>query len=283
VNRRLCIAVHDVAPVTWPQCERLLAMLDALGASPVTLLVVPDFHGRGRVDATPEFIRGIERRRALGDEIALHGYFHRDDAPPPRSPLAWLRRRVLTAGEGEFAVLSADVAETRLRAGLAQFAQLGWKIDGFVAPAWLASAGTHAALRRAGLRWTSTHTALIDLVGNRRILAPCLTASPRSRWRRRMSVAWLRIGSRLVERQPLVRVGLHPADADHAELMTCWRDLISRLLAQRTATTKTQAMLSDAALATSTLVDTTSDSRGEIRISIDVQRDNAPSRHAGFS
>src|SRR5260221_7700214 len=115
MTRQLCIAVHDVAPATWPQCEALLDMLDAFGAPRVTLLVVPDWHSTGRIDAAPQFIAAIERRRARGDEIALHGYFHRDDSPAPRGPSARLRRRVLTAGEGEFADLPCDIAEARLR------------------------------------------------------------------------------------------------------------------------------------------------------------------------
>ena len=47
MKRTLCIALHDVAPATWPRCERLLAMLDGIGARAVTLLVVPDFHRGG--------------------------------------------------------------------------------------------------------------------------------------------------------------------------------------------------------------------------------------------
>jgi predicted deacetylase len=242
MSRGLCIVLHDVAPATWERCERLLAMLDEIAATPVTLLVVPDFHGHGRIDAAPEFLRAIERRVARGDEVALHGYFHRDDAPAPRSPLAWLRRRVLTAGEGEFAELGADGAETRLRLGLNLFARLGWQVAGFVAPAWLASGGTREALRRVELNWTSTHAALLDLARDRRIVAPCLTASPRSNWRRRASVAWLSIGARAVDRFALVRAGLHPGDADHAELVACWRATIVRLLARRKALTKSQAI-----------------------------------------
>lgn len=246
MSRRLCIAIHDVAPATWPQCERLLALTDALGAPPVTLLVVPDFHGRGRVDRAPAFLRAVEQRRARGDEIALHGYFHRDGAPAPRSPLAWLRRRALTAGEGEFADLGVTDAATRLRLGLDLFANCGWNVEGFVAPAWLASDGTREALRATALRWTSTHTALIEIAGGRRITAPCLTASPRSRWRRLASIAWLRAGARSVARFPLVRVGLHPGDADHPELLACWRGVIAKLLAQRVALTKSQAVLANA-------------------------------------
>lgn len=251
----LCIALHDVAPATWPQCEALLDLLDGLGASPLTLLVVPDWHARGRIDADRGFVRAIERRRARGDEIALHGYYHRDDAPPPRAPWDWLRRRVLTAGEGEFAALSVDLAEARLRRGRDLFARLDWPVEGFVAPAWLAGAGAHEAMRRVGLRWTSTHTALVDLDDERRIAAPCLTASPRSRWRRAASGAWLRAGARLVARAPLLRIGLHPADAAHPQLVAVWRELLTRLLGERELLTKTQALRRARAVASDACAD----------------------------
>jgi len=244
VSARLCIAVHDVAPATWPQCARLLNLVDALGAPPLTLLVVPDWHAQGRIDAAPEFRRAIDARIARGDEVALHGYFHRDDAPAPHSPAAWLRRRVLTAGEGEFAALDADTAESRLHAGLDLLRRQGWAVDGFVPPAWLASAATRRALQRTDLRWTSTHTALLalDRGSEQRIAAPCLTASPRSRWRRAASRVFLHAGLRLTARAPLVRVGLHPADADHDELLACWREVLTALLAVRRAATKSQAI-----------------------------------------
>jgi uncharacterized protein len=285
MSRALCVVLHDVAPATWPQCERLLSMLDEIGVLPVTLLVVPDFHGRGRIDAAPEFLRAIEQRVARGDEIALHGYFHRDDAPAALSPLAWLRRRALTAGEGEFADLGADVAETRLRIGLSLFASLQWNTSGFVAPAWLASHGTREALRRVGVNWTSTHTALFDLARNRRIVAPCLTASPRSPWRRRASVAWLRLGARVVTGFPLVRVGLHPADADHAELVACWRAAIASLLAGRKVLTKSQAVAlsaPSAALAASVEPPTARNAMRETRDAFGPPCDDAASDGVGF-
>jgi predicted deacetylase len=242
VTTRLCIAMHDVAPATWPQCARLIELVDALGAPPLTLLVVPDWHGSGRIDAAPEFLRAIDKRVARGDEVALHGYRHRDDAPPPRSPAAWIRRRLLTAGEGEFSELGAEDAQGRIRQGLDLLRRQGWKIDGFVPPAWLASTGTQRALQRTGLRWTSTHTALISLKGDgpHRITAPCLTASPRSAWRRAASRAFLRGGLRYTANSPVVRVGLHPADAEHAGLLACWREVLGELLRRRTALTKSQ-------------------------------------------
>lgn len=244
MSARLCITLHDVAPATWPQCARLLELVDGLGAPPLTLLVVPDWHDRGRIDAAPDFLRAVDARIARGDEVALHGYHHRDDAPAPRSPAAWLRRRVLTAGEGEFAELGEEDAHARLCAGLDLLRGRGWTVDGFVPPAWLAGAGTRRALRRTNLRWTSTHTALVALDGGSetRIAAPCLTASPRSAWRRAASRAFLRAGLRWTARAPLLRAGLHPADAEHADLIACWRDVLGALLRDRAALTKSRAV-----------------------------------------
>ena len=240
--RALCIAVHDVAPATWPQCQALLALLDDLGAPPLTLLAVPDFHGRGGFEDAPAITAALHARQARGDAIALHGLRHRDEAPPPRTPAGWLRRRVLTAGEGEFAALTAAAAARRIAEGRDRFGRLGFAIDGCVPPAWLASAGARRALRASGLRWTSSHGALHDLVEDRRLPAPCLTASPRSAWRRSISGFWLRGLLRATRNTSLLRVGLHPDDALHPALRATWRAVLLELLATRTALTKPQAV-----------------------------------------
>ena len=247
--KHLCIAVHDVAPTTWPQCERLVRLVDALGGAPLTLLVTPDFHRRGRIDQAPDFMRAIDRRLQHGDELALHGYEHRDAAPPPRTPADWMRRRVLTAGEGEFAALSAASAAEKLARGLDLFARVGWSVGGFVPPAWLASAGTMTALRASALRYTSTHSALIALPGTR-IAAPCLSASARSPWRRGASKLWLRALLRASASAPLLRVALHPTDALHDDILRCWEQVLGCLLAQRGALTKSGALDAHGAAAT---------------------------------
>lgn len=240
--RALCIALHDVAPATWPQCEALLALLDGIGAAPLTLLAVPDFHGRGGFEPQPRVTATLRARQARGDAIALHGLRHRDEGPPPRTPADWLRRRVLTAGEGEFAALAPDAAARRISEGRERLGRLGFVIDGCVAPAWLASAGTRIALRRSGLRWTSSHAALHDLIEDRRLPAPCLTASPRSAWRRWLSRAWLRGLLQATRTAPLLRVGLHPDDALHPALLATWSAVLQELLATRAPLTKSQAV-----------------------------------------
>jgi predicted deacetylase len=220
----------------------LLRLLTDLGAPPVTLLITPDFHGQGCVDRATDFIRAIEDRLALGDELALHGYDHSDHAPAPHDLYNWFRRRVLTAGEGEFAALSRVEAKERLDRGQEMMARLHWPVHGFVPPAWLASLGTCQALQESGLRYFSTHTALVELSTGTRILAPCVTASSRSPWRRVASRLWLSAAASVTTNAGLVRVGLHPADACHGQLMTTWRKVLRHLLVRREALTKSRAL-----------------------------------------
>jgi uncharacterized protein len=242
MRRTLCIAVHDVAPATWPQCEMLFGLLRSLGAPPATLLVVPDYHRGGSVERDPGFVRAIDRRLADGDEIALHGYYHVDDGPAPHSPLEWLTRRVLTASEGEFAALTEHEAALRIDAGLRMFERLEWNVAGFVAPAWLLGDGARAALARTGLRYTSTHAHLEWLGDGRRIAAPAISTSARSAWRRWSSRRWLDIARMAFAGEPLLRVALHPSDASDPKLVGAWRALLTVLLADRVALTKWAAL-----------------------------------------
>lgn len=242
MSRGLCIVLHDVAPATWPECRRLLAMVRALGAPPVTLLVVPYYHGDRGIDRAREVVRAIDSLLARGSEVALHGLTHLDDAAAPRTPADWLRRRVLTASEGEFATLQSKDARLRIDSGRELLARLGWRVSGFVPPAWLASAGTCEALRHSGLSFTSTHGALVHLPEGARVIAPCLTASTRSAWRRLASRGWISALRCLGAHLPLLRVGLHPADARDPGTMAVWERTLAQLLAERAPLTKSEAV-----------------------------------------
>jgi len=242
VKQRLCIELHDIAAATWPQCAALLAMLDEFGRPPVTLLAVPNYHSLGPLTATPAVVRSLQQRIARGDEVALHGYFHRDDAARPRTPADWLRRRVLTAGEGEFAALPPSEAARRLSAGWKELHVALAPMHGFVAPAWLNGAGAWSALRDSPFRYAATRDALILIEGMRRVAAPAISLSARSRWRRAASRIWLRALCKSTAAVPLLRVALHPVDAEHADVMDDWRRALRVLLDRREPTTKASAL-----------------------------------------
>lgn len=223
------LVLHDVAPETWSDYRGFVEAVDALGRIPITWLVVPDFHNRQPLEAHVGLCRQLEARLARGDELALHGYFHMDDGPPPRTPGDWLMRRIYTH-EGEFYRLDEAWARQRLERGMGLFRRLGWPLYGFVAPAWLMSDGARRALCGSGLSYTSGLHHLYRLPDLQAMAAPGLTWSARSPWRRGMSRLVSAGAFALHRRAPVLRLGLHPVDMRHEFSRAYWLRLLHRLL-----------------------------------------------------
>lgn len=238
--RAVCVVLHDVAPQTWTLYQPFVALADRLGV-PLTLLVVPDFHGQGDLRRHADFVAALDVRRNRGDEIALHGYRHADDGRLRGDPLDFFMRRIYTR-EAEFYRLDATAAGERLRQGLAMFAQFGWQPAGFVAPAWLTGRGGQAALSASTLRYTSSPSALIDLRNGRSHPAPGLVWSARSPWRRALSQAVNRVWLHRYRSARLLRLGLHPVDMQHTTARRFWADTLVALLDERQAVTKSTAL-----------------------------------------
>lgn len=235
----LAVVLHDVAPATWSHCELIRKRLSALSPKlPVTLLVVPHYHGE---PPEPLFERWLDVVLAHGDELALHGYTHRD----PGRPRDWfdhVLRRWYTAGEGEFAALGQAEARQRLRAGMAWFLQHGWPISGFVAPAWLLSDGGWRALEELGFRYTCTLTRLVALPSRASLRSASIVYSTRSAWRRSLSPIFNRARAWQARKQPLLRFEVHPADAEHPALLDAWLGQLQEALATRRPVTLGQAV-----------------------------------------
>jgi uncharacterized protein len=236
--RRVCISVHDVAPATWPECQALLELIDGFGRPPVTLLVVPDYHHRGCADADAQFMRAIDARVRRGDEVALHGYSHLDDAPAPRAPVDWFRRRVFTRAEGEFAALAAGEAEDRIHRGIEMLRKAGWPVHGFVPPAWLLGAGARAALGRFGFSYTTTRTGLYRLPSWQFTWSPSLVFSVGAAWRHAMACSFDRLA--LASSPGVLRISLHPVDAGCPAAMSHWRAVLGRVMGTHEPLTKAQ-------------------------------------------
>jgi len=236
--------MHDVAPSTWADCQQVLAAIREVADIPITLLVVPAYHGM--CSALPDFERAMDQQLAAGHELALHGYYHKDPGVPS-TVIDWIRRRIYTAGEGEFWALPEAEAAERLTLGARWFAANHWPLSGFVSPAWLlGQPALRAVLARSELLYTSTLTRLLVLrnatgaAEARVISAPCLTYSVRSVWRRPASMAWNRLLSAATQNAPVLRLGLHPRDAQVRALRLSWQRLLERLLKRRVAVTKVQ-------------------------------------------
>lgn len=240
VMRAAAVVVHDVAPQTWPECARLLKMLDDLDARPLTLLVVPRYHHDGSMIADKRFVAALEQRLMRGDELALHGFHHRDDAPAPRTVAGYVKRRLLTRAEGEFAALDERAAAWRLSRGIEAFEALRWPLHGFVPPAWLLSTASRRAIDRCGypFRYVSARRVIYRMPDWSSQRTANLCYSPDARWRRAMSRALIRAELAYGKNLPLLRISLHPQDARFSQVIEHWQALIVAALEERVPTTK---------------------------------------------
>lgn len=245
----LCVSVHDVAPVTWPDCLLLWQAVRAVADIPLTWLVVPHYHPHektpcGVQDQAPSrsilsYEAALEGLLARGHELVLHGYTHSDDGPPPRGLRQTCLRQVYTQGEGEFAALDEAEARWRLALGQAWFARRGWPLHGFVAPAWLLSEGAWAALHDSPLRYTTTlrHFHWLGSPGHA-LRAPSLVYAARNAPGRMLSPLLVSAQRVAQSRAPLIRLSLHPRDARYPALLRHLQGTIARLMAGRQPMTK---------------------------------------------
>ena len=226
----LSVVMHDVAPATWGACCKVLEALDQVQSTPVSLLVVADYHRGQCIENDAGFLRAIEQRLLRGDEVVVHGLSHLDESPPPKAWRERFFRHFYTAREGEFFNLNYAEALERMQQAHVRFKALGWRPQGFVAPAWLMGQGTCSALRDSAFHYSSSRRELIVMPSGQRFNAPSLVWSVRAAWRRRVSAAW---NAHLLQRvlrdpvhYPLLRLGLHPADAAHPECVAFWQNAL---------------------------------------------------------
>jgi hypothetical protein len=233
MKRSLCVVLHDVASATLPACIRTVEAIREVADVPITLLAVPRYHCE---PSSPALGLWLRARSLNGDEVALHGYTHMDDGVP-RNLVDRVRRRHYTRGEGEFCDLSLTEATQRITAGVRWFHKEGLTLHGFVAPAWLMSESTWVALRWVNLRYTCTLRRVVLLPEQRYITSQSIVYSTSSAWRRQASVGWNLAVAATLKSNPLVRLELHPHDAEHAAIRRSWQGLLEKHLADRMPST----------------------------------------------
>jgi hypothetical protein len=111
---------------------------------------------------------------------------------------------------------------------------------GFVAPAWLMSRGTWEALPAFDFTYTTTLGRFHLLRERRSVNALSLVYSARSRWRRWTSRGWNAALVRALRDAPLVRLGIHPADAEHIDLVEHIQRVLDYARRGRQAITKAE-------------------------------------------
>ncbi len=219
--RRLLASIHDVTPAHADRLDRLTPLVERhAGRGCFALLVVPDFHGRAPLRAGSPFAARLRAWAGAGCEIFLHGFTHRDDMAHT-SFATRMKASRMTAGEGEFLGLGYSEARRRLIGGRALVEDIvGGPVAGFIAPAWLYGAGSRRAIADLGFPLAEDHFRVWrPASGEVLTRGPVVTYAGRSRIRLQGSLLWSRIASFALRRMPVVRLAVHPHDADSPALL----------------------------------------------------------------
>ncbi len=235
MTRRLLASIHDVGPRFAPQVEALVDHLAPHVGLRLAMLVVPDHWGEAPLAADAGYARRLRAWADAGVEMFVHGWSHRDEAPAgvaaPAGAVGRLARRHMTAGEGEFAALPFAAALARMRQARAVVEDAtGRAAAGFVAPAWLYSDGTRAALAEAGFALAEDHFR-VWRPGDGAVLArgPVITWASRSRGRRASSLAVAAAARAFLGSQRVVRVAVHPGDTAEPAILASITATLARL------------------------------------------------------
>jgi predicted deacetylase len=225
-KKTLVVSLHDAHPDSWPLIEEQVQLLDAWGVRKTSILVVPLFHHRQPTGSDSFFCQDLGRLQNNGHELVLHGYTHdRRGQREAWKDLFWTR--FYTNHEAEFLTLSDAEARARLEKGMRLFSSQGWRLKGFVAPAWLFPERLLAVLKDLGFAYTTRLGSIIRLQkSGPPVRSQSLCYSTRAPWRRSVSKAWNVCLYQRVSRQPCLRLSLHPEDLRYDDL----RGQIERLV-----------------------------------------------------
>ena len=210
------ISIHDVRPGNRAVVEGMIAALQQVGASRLSLLVMPNWHHCDPAFSAPSFCDWLRRMRDCGHELVLHGYYHERISNRPLDAGAQIVAKYYTAGEGEFYDLDRASARDLIARGLGEWkSAMGEAPRGFIAPAWLLGKEATCALAEFDFEYTTLLTGVRDLRAGAFYPSRSLVYSVRSGWRRICSLAWNSMVAARIEENPLARLGLHPPDWDH--------------------------------------------------------------------
>jgi predicted deacetylase len=211
--RRVLVSVHDVAPAWVEEVRWLLRELDAIGARPRSLLVIPCHNGRDDLRRCPELVELLQVEFANGSEIVLHGYTHARAGRWRGDPLTVARAALFAREVAEFASLEWPEQRARLIAGREILAACGLETTGFCPPGWLHTAELPGLLAELGFAYLVEMLFLVDVCDQRRLPTP---------WMGFMGTPWLheglaQLGARLLApwraRARTISVFFHPQGA----------------------------------------------------------------------
>jgi uncharacterized protein len=224
----LVVSIHDVAPATAPACRAWVSDLDRLGV-PASLLVIPGPWRGPSILHDAETAVWLHRRLAAGDEVVQHGWLH--EGVPGGARWRQAVGKVVARGCAEFVALDEEEAVRRLHRGREILDRVGFAVDGFTPPGWLASPGSLRAVRRSGFRYTTSHVGIHALPAGPVIRATALSHRPGGRGERVGADLLTRLSRRAAAGGRGVRIAVHPADRARPGLVDATLKAIADVMA----------------------------------------------------
>lgn len=236
VSPKVVVSLHDVTPFHLDRMRRAEAVFRDLKVAKIAYLFVPEYHGGYHAAEDEAFRAWCRAERPFRVDWHLHGYHHLEAAAPAARGGAsdFLKRKLLTAGEGEFLALDAEAQRRKIAAGREAFrACLGRDPAGFVAPAWLFNSALPLVLKEQGIRFTEDQRRMYRVDAGASLASPVITWATRTWLRKYGSLVICPSLLRLWAGRPVLRVAMHPFDFDHPGTVASIRCVLSRALRNR--------------------------------------------------
>lgn len=236
MSKKVLISLHDVSPFHLKRIQKAERLLTQWGVTKISYLFIPDYHqnnlhlDEALLSGFNHWVRQRQEKGGSGGiqvEWVLHGYFHLETGTKKKS-------KFLTAGEGEFLLLSPSDIDDRLQEGKRVFNDIFNHYPGmFVAPAWLFNEHLIPVLKEHGFCITEDHSFIYLLDKNKTLRAPVITWATRTLIRRFTSQVGCLFLNRWWGGRDLVRVAVHPFDFDHPCTIKSIEKVITDVLNKR--------------------------------------------------
>ena len=240
MKKKALICLHDITPHHLSRLQKAEDLLFECGVSKINYFMIPDYH-RKNTEFSKKHIAMFEswiqdRQHATSDWI-LHGLYHLEKDSAAGIPLSLrdkLRRKYLTAREGEFLSLGPAEIAAKLEKGLLIFKNmLDRKPDTFVPPAWLFNKHLIPSLKEQNFKYTEDHRKIYMIKQNKEISAPAITWASRSPMRKSLSLVGCPILYRMWLRKSMIRIAVHPHDFDHPSIIKSIKNIVTSALKNR--------------------------------------------------
>ena len=239
-----------MAPTTLDDVHWILGRLDALGARPRVLKVIPAEDAgpktasrRQPSPGIPPRVRELRAQEvAAGSEIVLHGYTHRRDGAIRGAWYDRARGRLFARESAEFLGLDAAAMRERLVRGRDRLASAGIPGGGFCAPGWLATGELVPLLAELGFRYDLRYASIRDLRTGCVRFVPAVGYMGADRLQETLIGAEAGLLMAAEPLLPALRVFLHPVRASTSPACRRTLRLIERLLRTRNPVTYTELL-----------------------------------------